>query len=115
MNGKSVSIELGGKTRTLVYDFNALVELEEKIGVGIQDFMKMVTTGARLKDLRGILWAGLIHDEPGLTPEGVGAMITSLSDFTAIGQSVKAAMEAAFPAPEPKATIPGRRNRVPKN
>lgn len=94
---KTVPIQLGGKTRNLKYGFNALVDLEETLGVSIQDMMKMFASGAKLGDLRAILWAGMKHEEPGLTPEAVGDMIDGPDDFKAIAEAVRAAMEAAFP------------------
>ena len=115
MFGKTVPIQLGGKTRNLKYGFNALVDLETSLGIPIQGLLQVLTTKATLKDMRAILWVGLIHEDKTLTPEDVGNMIESLSDYEAIGVAVKTAIEAAFPAPEPKATIPGRKRGASKN
>ena len=100
--GQVVTVELGGKTRSLIYDFNALVDLEEKLDLPIIDLIQHLTGSVRLKDLRNILLVGLRHDDPELTAEQVGAMITDVKHFEVIGKSVKAALEAAFPPPEKK-------------
>jgi hypothetical protein len=109
---KSVPIQLGGKTRTLKYGFNALVDLEDTLGIPIQDLMKVFSRGAKLRDLRAILWVGLRQEEPGLTQDDVGNMIESAEDFKAIGEAIRAAMEAAFP-PAEKAAKPTP--KIPKN
>ena len=110
MLGKLVPIELGGKTRNLKYGFNALVDLEETFGISIQDFLGVLKTGAKLKDLRTILWVGLLHENEGLTQKQVGEMLDQSPDFSALGQAIKAAFESAFPPIEkkvkPKLAIP---------
>jgi hypothetical protein len=110
MLGKLVPIELGGKTRNLKYGFNALVDLEETFGISIQDFLGVLKTGAKLKDLRTILWVGLLHENEGLTQKQVGDMIDGYQDFVVLGQAIKAAFEATFPPLEkkqkPKLAIP---------
>lgn len=67
-----VTVELGGRTRRLVYDWNAIAALEEA-GRPMLD-----GTGWRISDarsLRLLLWAGLLRDDPSLTVEDVGRMI----------------------------------------
>lgn len=59
------------KERTLFYDLNALVALEEQ-GVDIA----AISEGVKMSQVRGILWAGLIHEDKGLTLEDVGTMVT---------------------------------------
>ena len=58
---EKVTIELGGKTRSISYDMNAFIELELKFG-SVQAAMEALQQGT-MKNLRIILWAGLIHEE----------------------------------------------------
>jgi len=109
---ESVSIELGGKTRQLRYDFNALVALEDELKISIMDLGVMLSGAVKLRDLRAILWAGLIHADASLTPVDVGAMIGGVGDMAVLGDAVRRAMEAAFP-PVEKPVAPTL--RVPKN
>jgi len=96
-------IELGGKTRNLRYDFNAFVALEEALNISIAEIGALLTGSVKLRDLRAILWAGLIHEDRALTQEDVGKAIGGMQDMAALGVAVRAALEAAFPAPEKKA------------
>lgn len=111
--GNIVTVELGGKTRRLIYDFNALCALEEDLDLPIVDLVKYLTGKVRLKDLRNILRVGLLHDEPSLTAEQVGSMITDIQDFDAIGKSIKASLESAFP-PAPPATVINKKSGRPR-
>jgi hypothetical protein len=109
---EAVNIELGGKTRQLRYDFNALVALEDELKISVMDLGALLSGAVKLKDLRAILWAGLIHADQSLTPVDVGKMINGVSEMAALGAAVKQAMEAAFPPVEKKI---GPKLRVPKN
>ena len=55
MARKAVVIEFGGKLRRLVYDFNAMAELEDLAAT-------YASNGPRLKSVRAALWAGLLAD-----------------------------------------------------
>lgn len=78
MAGRTVTIELGGKERHLKYDLNAIAEIGErlKITIRLQRFAEdLMSTPLPFSALRVILWAGLRHEEPDLTPEKVGAWV----------------------------------------
>jgi hypothetical protein len=110
--GKSVPIELGGKTRNLKYGFNALVDLEETLNIPVEDLLNIFSGKVKLGDLRAVLWAGLKHEEPGLTVEQVGDMLdvafNSGENFQKIGEAVAQSITASFPvAPkQPKGRAP---------
>ncbi len=73
------------KERTLFYDLNALVALEEH-GIDVAK----IGEGVKMSQIRGILWAGLIHEDKELTLEEVGSMVTTdnLQDVSeAIGKA----------------------------
>lgn len=109
---EAVDIELGGKTRQLRYDFNALVALEDELKISVMDLGSLLSGAVKLKDLRAILWAGLIHADQSLTPVDVGKMIGGVSEMAALGAAVKQAIEAALPPVEKPAKV---RGRIPKN
>ena len=60
-NIQPATIEIGGRLRTIKFDLNAFAELENKYGT-VQKAMDAMQTGS-MKDIRKVLWAGLIHDE----------------------------------------------------
>lgn len=114
---QSIPIELGGKTRNLRLDFNALVLLEDELGIPIADIGKLMSGAVHLKTLRAIMWAALVHEDKTLTVKGVGAMIDPGADMARVADAIRRAFEAAFATAEKnekKATGPGR-NGVGKN
>ncbi|MGV2685135.1 hypothetical protein GNF82_12120 [Clostridium perfringens] len=74
------------KERTLYFNLNALVSLEEQ-GVDVSK----LDQGIKMSQIRGILWAGLIHEDADLTMDQVGEMV----DFDNI-EEVSKAISAAF-------------------
>ena len=110
---ESVNVELGGQTRQLRYDFNALVALEDELKISIADIGMLLSGSVKLKDLRAILWAGLIHADESLTPKEVGAMIGSVEDMKVLGEAIRQAIEAAFPPADKKAVV--KKLRASKN
>lgn len=99
MSREKGTIELGGKTRRLAYDLNALCALEDHGGID--------QTGSP-KGLRAMLWAGLLHEEPDLSLDDVGRLVT-LDRIEEIATAVGEAMSRDMPSPgqakgaEPKA------------
>lgn len=95
---KQIVIELGGKERKIVFDMNALAELETIYG-SIEDALK-VLEGGKLKDVRNLLWAGICHEEIirdevtgdvvgyNIRPYDVGAMITTVNEIPAIAEKL---------------------------
>lgn len=81
------------KPRTLVIDFNALCRVEEVTGqsmlVGAPAFSSMIV-------LRALTWAGLLHEDPTLTLEAVGAMLGD-ADSGEMLDSIMEAYNAAMP------------------
>lgn len=65
-------VVLGGVEHTLRYDLNALVELEEKMGIPLSE---MGETKISIKNVRSMLWAGLIHENADLTEVEVGSLV----------------------------------------
>lgn len=63
------------KTRNLKFDVNALADFEQETGMG---FAQLLRQKAMFASARAMLWAGLKHEDRGLTIEYVGEM---LSDY----------------------------------
>lgn len=75
------------KERTLKFTLNSLVFAEEA-GIDIANMGK--NQQIKLKDLRTLLYAGLMHEDAELTPEHVGEMI----EISKIGEISEALNEA---------------------
>ena len=63
-------IQLDGREYALRYTVNALCCLEEKIGKGLESL-----TGTQLTCLRGLLWCGLMEEQPGITLDRAGEIL----------------------------------------
>ena len=101
-----IDIEIGGRVRKLKYDYNAIADLEERAGMGIGRLFDEDNIG--LHTIRLIIWAGLRHEERGLTTDRVGKMIQEyiegggdLEDL--VGKAVEALEKCEFLSKNPKA------------
>lgn len=68
---RAVTIDLD-KPRHLRYDLNALVAIEERLGVGID---KLADLDLKTKTTLVMLWGGLLHESPDLAEKEVGALV----------------------------------------
>jgi len=98
---QAVSIELGGKRRSLRYTFNSLVALEEEFGIPIANFDKILGGTISLKQVRALLWAGLLHEDKSLRPEDVGEWI-DISRLNDITTKIEEAITLSFGGSEEK-------------
>lgn len=89
-----VPIEIGGKTRHLRYDMNALAAIEETLNISLD---QLEAVANRITTLRALLWAGLLHEEPTLTLRDVGAWV-DMEDIQAVGEKITHALEEVFAA-----------------
>jgi len=85
------------KPRILKYDFNAWIEIEERLGFRPED---LSNRELKLKDIRFMLWVGLIHEDPTLTEHEVGAMI-GLDNLDALFDQLTSAFGLSFEKVEP--------------
>lgn len=84
----------GGRIRHLRYDFNALADFEQLVGMGFAQLMNMKAVFATT---RAMLYAGLKHEDPGLTIEYVGELLGQfLQDGHTVDEGLTAAFEAAI-------------------
>lgn len=85
------------RPRRLRYTMNALVNLEELLGRPFFDVLQDFGAGhLGLRELRGILWAGLIHEDPDLTVEQAGALLDEAGDLQTVALQIGEALQAAF-------------------
>ena len=81
------------RERTLKYDYNALALAEKETGKNLLTDLGSLRR-LSITDLRSLLWAGLLHEDPELTVEAAGrllkpsntraaikAVVTGLNDF----------------------------------
>lgn len=85
-NSQPTTMELGGKVRTLQFDMNAYAELEERYG-SIEKAMNQLQKGG-MKDIRVILWVGLIHEEAVLDEETGEPIKYNITPYQ-VGQMIK--------------------------
>lgn len=93
MAKKFIPLELD-KTRNLRYGMVALTKIEKKIGKPFAkiDFENEMT----YSEIATILWAGLSHEDPELTPEKVAELIDEHSDIQTAITAMGEAMQEAF-------------------
>ena len=82
------------KTRTLRYDLNAFIALEEEFG-DIDATLAQFEKGS-MKALRALLWAGLLHEDENLTPQQVGSLVL-MADIEATSKAMMEAVEHDMP------------------
>ena len=88
-----VSITLDRK-RNLLLDLNAMVSFEEATGKNL--LQGITPDNLSAKDLRGLLWACLLHEDKELTLEKVGEMVHS-GNMESIATKLSSAWEVAMP------------------
>jgi hypothetical protein len=80
------------KRRSLRFDLNALADFEQEVGMGIAQLMQ---TKAIFATTRALLWAGLKHQDRGLTVDRIGDLIGT---YIKQGGDLTLALQAAFQA-----------------
>jgi hypothetical protein len=60
------------KERTIKFDLNTLISIEDSLGYSLAEMGENIS----IRVLRTMLTAGLIHEDPELTEEKVGSLIT---------------------------------------
>lgn len=101
-----VSLPHGGDTFTLLYDIDALCAAEEVLDLSVQQILDGLSNHKpRMGFVRGLLWAGLRTDHPGLSLVEVGQRFLGPGG---IGMRealvyIADALAKAFPKPEKEA------------
>lgn len=88
----AVKVELD-KERTLRFDFNAMARFEEVTGMNsfLMDWKKINAI-----QMRALMWACLVHEDPALTLDQVGSMLHS-GNSKVIGSKLMEAIVAGSP------------------
>lgn len=87
------------RQRNIVLDLNAYCMAEELTG---KNFMKRdVWDNLSFRDVRALTFAGLLHDDPKITIENVGAMI-HVGNLEAVSNALTSAFLNSLPEPEPE-------------
>ncbi len=73
MMNKYVTIK-ADKERHLRFNFNALMILEENLDKPVTELGNSIS----FKDINTLVWAGLLHEEPGLTKEDTAEIIDAV-------------------------------------
>ena len=96
MTKRTVPITLAdGKPRNLRYGFNALVELVETLGISLSDLQEAMSGPGALKAIRGIVWAGLLHEDKTLTIWAAGDLLDGMN-LAEVSNAIAQAVAAAF-------------------
>lgn len=82
--------------RTLVLSMNALCRAEEITGIS---FLSGEVAFQNLRAMRALVWAGLLHEQPGLSLADAGEIIDSVGMAHAF-ECVSKALVAAVPEPD---------------
>lgn len=90
-NGVRVKLD---KSRTLRYTNRSLVMLEDESGMSATELMERVSAGS-MKAVNQLIWAGLLHADPGLELYDVYDMV-DVSRLGEIAEAVGEAVESAF-------------------
>lgn len=103
------------KRRKFVFDMNGLCTAEEKLGKSVFKCVNWKDLGVR--DLRLLLWAGLLGEDPSLSIEDIGKMFHSHNVAFVIKEIqtlVETALEAAMPfiTPEDVQAVDEQKKKV---
>lgn len=81
------------RNRSLRFDLNAMADFEQITGMGVA---KLLQTAAIFATTRALLWAGLKHQDRGLTIERIGMLMQGYVDADGdINDLLKACLDAA--------------------
>ena len=97
----SKEFEVNGKTKRLKYDFNAIADVEEKSGMGMAKLFSEDMVG--FNTIRLLVWAGLRHEERGITTDRAGMII---KDMMESGYTLETIMELIMEALTKSGVIP---------
>lgn len=89
---KFVPIELD-KTRNIRFGMVALMKVEKKLG---KSFSKINFDEITYDEVANILWAGLVHEDPELTPDKLAELIDEYSNVQTAITLMGEAMTEAF-------------------
>ena len=72
------TVEAGGRTWTLRLDFNAMAELEDRLGRPALDVLQEIENGkGTIKSLRAVAWCMMLEHHPEATERDAGAVLSA--------------------------------------
>jgi hypothetical protein len=86
------------RPRTLVLDWNAYAEFEGVTGLSL--LVDEITFDSMFK-IRAIVWAGLLHEDPDLTIQNVGTLLSNC-DSRVLMNKITEAVSRSMPEPVEK-------------
>lgn len=89
-----VAFEADDKSYTLVFDFNAICELEDEFDTEIEKIGEVI--GSRASAIRRVIRVGLSRHHPDIDERQAGDIITAIGPSEA-GALITKAFQAAFP------------------
>lgn len=93
---KSVPIVLAdGKTHHIRFDYNALCALEDELKISIAEIGAVLSGPVGLKQIRAILWAGLLHEDDTLIVKDIGTLV-DLDKMAELAEAIGNALNVAF-------------------
>jgi len=105
IKNQGVKVNIGGEEKVFKFDLNAFALLEEEYG-SLDELNKIFPkkdedecenkVQIKIKDIRKLLWAGLIHADERLTERAVGSLL-SLTDMNEVAKKIGVAFMAAMP------------------
>lgn len=104
----SVKVELGGKERTLLFNFNAMAKFEEVTGVSILN--RNVWDQINATNFRALIWACLLHEDKELKVEDVGEWL-HFGNVDELSTKLSEAWTAALPKRDGDTPLVGKKNR----
>lgn len=106
MPGEYVIVQLD-RPRRLRYDLNALCALQDLLGDDFGTFTEELPKDGdadqkpiSLRNVRALLWAGLVHEDATLTVQDVGRLV-GMADMSTVTEALTRAMTHAVGEPEP--------------
>lgn len=90
------------RVRSLKYDVNALADFEMKTGMG---FGQLFETKAVFATTRAMIWAGLKHEDRGLTLEHVGDLIFTWMKLNRATNTIDIVLQAGFRAAQEQGAL----------
>jgi len=96
---KGVPLTLGERDFTLKYTLDSFCELSEVTGKDVLQDSKFFDKPS-VKELVGIIWAGIIHEFPEITTKEIGQLI-DFQDITRVMEAIRQAVLIADAPAEP--------------
>ena len=96
-------VKIDGKDYVLVFDVNALCEVEYVLNLSTDQILRVLMKSPPLNVVRALLWGGLRRHHQDVDLIGAGALIEAMGGAGKALDKIGEALSSAFPDPEPGA------------